>query len=163
MLLAHCHHCSIVFRSAYQDIFGFQSGRDIVFRGNIELCPNCGKAAHTADGVFDVVNSAFKLTSGPNLTQELYRQFAELLREHQKGNISDQSLENAAGEIHPKLGEAVRLARHGPKAMIFALLLALITQCEFKLDANVDINKLFDQIFSSTAIEPPLDDKPEKP
>ncbi len=143
MIIASCSHCGAIFQSR---AFRIQGAINLTLSGNKETCPNCGKLADIADGVFDITAQAIRIVSAPDLTREKYARFLALLRQSQKRGVPPDQLEQEASAIDERFGEAVSLARSGPAWIILVLLILWLKSCTTDMQVTLDVNELFDQI-----------------
>lgn len=143
----YCPNCGAIFASRMFDI---SNSRGIRLSDCHEPCVQCGKDANLVEGVFDVTNNAVTLIRGSELTANILRAFSQLLEETQSNKITPDELQTKAAKLHPKLEEAIASARKTPGLLwiVITLLLAVLHQCHFNIDATIDLNKLFEQITS---------------
>lgn len=141
---AYCRHCGTVYISRAIDI---EFSSNIRLSGNTDTCPNCGRRAYLVDGVFNEFGRGLELVSGPQLTKDILRQFADLIERAGNNEISVSELEQQAAALDPQLGEAIKQIRavSGFPIVILLLILAALKSCNFNINVNVDLNQLWDQ------------------
>jgi hypothetical protein len=141
---AYCSHCGTILKSRAFRFDGPVYGT--TFSGNQETCINCKKMANIIDGTFDVSGDVVSLISGPALSRTILEQFAALVDKTAKQELSTEELKTEAEKLDPVLGAVVSQVtakNFGIAALI--ILVLFIKSCNFKVDATVDINKLYDQ------------------
>jgi len=111
--------------------------------------------AKVADGVFDATSDAITLLKGPEITRALYDRFIDLTKEAQMKQMAPDEFIHRAEAIHPDFGKAAQKVAKSKVAWGAALtiLLAALSSCQ--VNATVDVNRLFDQIFASDSSTPP--------
>jgi hypothetical protein len=142
---AYCPNCGAIFQSRAIGFSGPITG--VRFAGNLEGCVNCDKMARIIDGVFNADrDGVLALVSGPLISEAVLKAFNALVERAAKQEITEDELETEATQLAPELGELVSRAKAKQVGLAGLLILGLfIRSCNFKLDATVDINKLFDQ------------------
>jgi len=102
--------------------------------------------ANIIDGTFEVRNDVIAMISGPTLSRTILEQFAALVDKTAKRELTTDELRSEAEKLDPVLGEVVAQAAAKRFGIAGLIVLALfIKSCDFKIDAKVDINELFDQ------------------
>ncbi|RWC17055.1 MAG: hypothetical protein EOS51_18165 [Mesorhizobium sp.] len=139
---AYCPHCGNIFRSAIQI-----SPKRLKISGHpTETCPRCHGEARTIEGVFDASGDILRMLSGPDITPAILKRFASMLRKAQEEEITEQELITQAEEIKPGLGKAIKnVAAKGGLMIVLWIIFTALQNCQFSLDAKVDVNRLVDQ------------------
>lgn len=124
---------------------------NITIKGCTESCPRCGSQANLLDGTYSVLVGVLTAICAPEFTLRKLRQFSSLIARASRNEIDPNDLEAQATAVDPKLGEIVKqIKTANPSAWVVTLLIlmAMIKGCNFKVDATVDLNRLFDQAVS---------------
>jgi hypothetical protein len=141
----YCPHCGALFSSRAFHFGG--NVRNLRLEGNRETCVNCGQLANIVDGTFDISEGVLSLISGPQFTRDVLKAFAELVQRAVNREITPAELQEQAEAIDPELGRAVSKVRaSSPYALaILVMIMLTLKNCNFNIDAKVDVNKLWDQ------------------
>jgi len=157
-VVAHCPQCDLIFKSR---LFGANlMVQRLVLTGNREMCPRCRGMAAIVDGVFTAAFGHVRLIDGPQITREILRRFTELVQQAQRNEISADTLQEQAGKLDSKLGEAVaEFRKSGLPSWPTMLLLAAMTLNSCKVQHNVnhsiDWNRAFEQAIEFLQRSPP--------
>jgi hypothetical protein len=141
----YCHFCGTIFESR---AFSIKPGvSNVTFTGLGEICANCGMPAQIVDGTFDVSKEGIlSLISGPPLSKAVVEQLGKLLNKVVTGEVSKDRLQEEADLIDPDLGKIVKVVKSkGLGLATLILLFMFLKTCSLKVDASLDLNKLYDQ------------------
>ncbi|MGN6535220.1 MAG: hypothetical protein ACTHKQ_05745 [Mesorhizobium sp.] len=140
--ISYCD-CGAVFASRGIEVSGI---RNLTLQGNAETCPQCGRPARIADGVFDATSDAITLLQGPEITRALYDRFIDLTKEARMKQMGPDEFVRRADAIHPDFGKAAQKVAKSKIAWGIALTIILAALNSCQVNATVDVNKLFDQL-----------------
>lgn len=97
--------------------------KNLTLVGNRETCPRCRGIANVLDGTFDVnAQGIATLISGPAFTQDVYKQFVDLVNRAKDGNINKEEFVKEAQTISPTLAKAIGKFLPNDSASFIALL-----------------------------------------
>ncbi len=102
-LPAQCGTCSLIFHSG-MDI---RNTSNMTIVGGEVQCPRCGNMARIAEGTYSFYDDVIRIVRAPDISREMLRSFAMILKDAYNQKISIDELEARARDIHPRLSEAV--------------------------------------------------------
>ena len=155
---AYCPTCGHVFSSRFIQISG--NVRNLTLRDNKEQCPRCGAMANVQDGVFDVVNGVLREIKRSGISPESAMALASLGPIKASDAVDEDEVIAAAMALNPELGKVFGAMKgRGVMAVVLMILMFVLSRCDVKLNVDLDVNDLINQI-SEPAITETLPDKP---
>jgi hypothetical protein len=135
------------------------------FVGCAMRCDACGGIADVIEGTFDHIGDTIRVRSAPPRTHDILRALHKAASSVENG----EDTESVIAELEKETPEFAKLARFaskkGGKVAVMYLLAFLISQCQLKIDATVDLNLLLAQAHSYmtenapySEIQPPASD-----
>jgi hypothetical protein len=151
----YCSHCGAI--SLVGGIIGGSGPATTRVVNKRTTCPNCGRGAKIADGVYELAEDVLRLLQSPQITRDLLKAFGQLLDQARLARTSGDELQQKAENLDPKLGEAVALMRKKGSSFLPVVLfvtVAALQGCDFNLDVQMDLNRLVDQAVATVATQP---------
>ena len=131
-LPAFCSNCGAVFPSAY----AVEDSKHLELKGCVSQCPSCGIMGRVPDGVYDFVEDAITLLSGPESTKEELARFAEIVERARRENLSPEAFgvevrrdAPAYVAIADQLASSERRQSHRDYLMILLAAIMAIQEC----------------------------------
>lgn len=142
-----CRHCGALFASRYYD-FGGSSITGLTLSGNVEPCIHCGKEANLIEGVFNLLEGALALISGPEISRSQLATLAKIARKISDGSLTADEAVAEAVKADASLKPTANKLFGGKNVMSVALFVLVLFTNKCHLNLDVNLNDLYNQMKS---------------